>query len=167
MIEIRRASNKDKKNILEFFMGALSELDLPFVSGESDADITDIDRIYGQGGLFIILSNGNSSTILGMAALHKITNESCKISKLYVDQKVRGLGFGSLLLNILIGTAKKYGYKEAHLETNRNLSAAVNLFKKMGFVKDKNQLKLPKACDVRLSLELEHVNSISDISFLV
>jgi GNAT superfamily N-acetyltransferase len=156
MITMRKASNVDKTDIVDFFKRALIELGLPFVSGESDADLQDINGICQNRGLFLVIQN-DVKAILGMIAISKMDADTCMVSKFYVDSRVKGLGFGGLLFRVAMAQAKEYGYHTAELETNQKLAVAVRIFEKAGFTRSIDQSDLPKACDTRYSISFDHL----------
>ena len=60
--------------------------------------------------------------------------EACaELQKLYLDDSVKGKGYGKELMQIAENWAKSAGYKNLYLETHTNLSVALNLYEKMGF----------------------------------
>ena len=60
--------------------------------------------------------------------------EACaELQKLYLDDSVKGKGYGKDLMRLAEEQARSAGYKSLYLETHTNLSAALNLYEKMGF----------------------------------
>lgn len=60
--------------------------------------------------------------------------ESCaELQKLYLDDPVKGKGYGKELLRTVENRARSVGYKNLYLETHTNLSAALKLYEKTGF----------------------------------
>ena len=60
--------------------------------------------------------------------------EACaELQKIYLDDSVKGRGFGKALVRLVEDGAKAAGYKKLYLETHTNLSAAVKLYEKTGF----------------------------------
>lgn len=56
-----------------------------------------------------------------------------ELVKLYVQDKARGHGIGSTLMNLSIEYARERGYTQVYLETMPELDEAVGLYKKLGF----------------------------------
>ena len=72
--------------------------------------------------------------------------EDCaELQKLYLDDSVKGKGYGKELLQIAEAWASTAGYKNLYLETHTNLSVALKLYEKMGF----HQIEKP--CSVQHS----------------
>lgn len=56
-----------------------------------------------------------------------------ELQKLYLDDSVKGKGYGKELMQIAEEWARAAGYKNLYLETHTNLSVALKLYEKMGF----------------------------------
>lgn len=60
--------------------------------------------------------------------------EDCaELQKLYLDDSVKGKGYGKELMRAAEDWARSAGYKSLYLETHTNLSVALKLYEKMGF----------------------------------
>ena len=60
--------------------------------------------------------------------------EDCaELQKLYLDDSVKGKGYGKQLLLLAEDWARSVGYRKLYLETHTNLSVALKLYEKMGF----------------------------------
>ena len=60
--------------------------------------------------------------------------EACaELQKLYLDDSAKGKGYGKALMRLAEEQARSAGYEKLYLETHTNLSAALNLYEKMGF----------------------------------
>lgn len=78
---------------------------------------------------------------VGTAALIKLGQHSCELSKMAVDPDHQGKGIGNMILAASIEQAKADKMQEIVLESNRILTAAIALYTKFGFVEtplDKN-----------------------------
>lgn len=69
---------------------------------------------------------------VGIAEFDGIEN-CAELQKLYLDDSVKGKGYGKELMRIAENWARSAGYKNLYLETHTNLSVALNLYKRMGF----------------------------------
>jgi|688.fasta_scaffold305458_2 RimJ/RimL family protein N-acetyltransferase len=54
------------------------------------------------------------------------------------ELKNRNLGYGSQTLDYMMVCAKKMGIKEVHLQVRQDNYAAIGLYRKFGFIQDKN-----------------------------
>ena len=152
-LRFQTAHSSDEPEILAFFKERLAELDLPYVPGKSDQDITDIDRLYATRGLFLVIRF--QGQLVGTGGLRQgDCPEEADLTKLYLDPALRNDGLGALMLDVLVAQAKEYGYQRISLLTNTRLQAAVHLFKKKGFIPDLNQADMPASCDLRMVLDL-------------
>lgn len=60
--------------------------------------------------------------------------EDCaELQKLYLDDSAKGKGCGKELMRITEEWARSAGYKKLYLETHSRLTAAVELYEKLGF----------------------------------
>ena len=69
---------------------------------------------------------------VGVAEFDGIEN-TAELQKLYLDDSVKGKGYGKVLMQIAEDWAKSAGYRNLYLETHTNLSVALKLYEKMGF----------------------------------
>lgn len=69
---------------------------------------------------------------VGVAEFDGIEN-CAELQKLYLDDSVKGKGYGKVLMQIAEDWAKSAGYRSLYLETHTNLSVALKLYEKMGF----------------------------------
>lgn len=60
-------------------------------------------------------------------------DDCAELQKLYLDDSVKGKGYGKELMQIAEDWARSAGYKNLYLETHTNLSVALKLYEKMGF----------------------------------
>lgn len=79
---------------------------------------------------FVVEQNG---TIMGSLALQYRSDESAQARFFYLDNSLRGKGFGKALMNNLMDFAKSVGYKHINLWTHEGLNSAHALYKKYGF----------------------------------
>lgn len=57
----------------------------------------------------------------------------CEMQKFYLSDKVRGMGFGKKLMQLVLSQASRLGYRQIYLETAPFMASAVALYEKMGF----------------------------------
>lgn len=72
--------------------------------------------------------------VVGTLAILNLGNGEFELAKMSVDEAYQGRGIGYDLIQACIEEAKKRGAKAITLETNSNLSPAIGLYKKCGFV---------------------------------
>jgi len=74
------------------------------------------------------------SELAGCVALHRLSEDSCEIKRLFVRPKYRGLKLGKKLMQKIINDAKELKYQEAYLDTLSSLESAVEMYRKLGFL---------------------------------
>jgi putative acetyltransferase len=152
-IFIRSATNADCENIQNLVFGILRDYDLPLDLEGTDADLGDIETHYlSRGGVFEILEDA-SGNILGTIGLYPLDAETIELRKMYFDKKLRGRGYGKLMLEKMIESARNLGYKKIYLETAKILKEATHLYEKYGF-RPTEEKHTPR-CDAAYILNLD------------
>ncbi len=72
--------------------------------------------------------------IVGTCALKKHESNQYELTKMAVTEKVQGLQIGKKLGQAILTSAKEKNAAKVFLESNRILSPAINLYKRLGFV---------------------------------
>lgn len=80
-----------------------------------------------------ILMAKADSQIVGTVALIKVDDETLELAKMAVTEGYKGLKVGKRLLLVAINYAMKMGHTNLVLESNTNLTAAINLYIQNGF----------------------------------
>lgn len=70
---------------------------------------------------------------IGCGALKLHGAEPAELKRMWVDPSSRGLGVGRRLLESLEALARENGVRVLHLETNRTLKEAIELYRRAGF----------------------------------
>ena len=84
--------------------------------------------------IYFIAFDGEGQVIGGVGIAEFDAIDDCAgLQKLYLDDSVKGKGYGKELLQTAENWAKSAGYRNLYLETHTNLSAALKLYEKMGF----------------------------------
>lgn len=142
-LEIRKIEHKDNVELAKVIRSILKEhgVDKP---GTVFTDPT-TDSLYelfqtDNSVYWVVEDNGE---ILGGCGLYptKGLNEGCvELVKLYLSSKLRGKGIGQKLMEQCIVNAQNMGFNQVYLETLPELSSAVGLYEKLGFIKLETQL---------------------------
>jgi len=82
-------------------------------------------------GLFLLASLQGEP--VGCGALRFNGGEPAEIKRMWVSEAVRGLGLGRRLLTELEGQAHARGVRAVRLETNRNLTEAIGMYRTAGY----------------------------------
>jgi putative acetyltransferase len=83
---------------------------------------------------FVIDMNNEIAGGGGIFPTEGLPENTCELVKLYVSKKYRHNGVGQTLLQKCMEEAKKQGYEKMYLESMPELTNAISLYKKNGFV---------------------------------
>ena len=92
---------------------------------------SEIDSYYPPRGRFLLAREGQR--LIGIGSLKPIRDETCEIKRMYVLPDQRGKGLGKMILVRLIDEAKEIGYAKILLEVACFSTAAISLYRAMGF----------------------------------
>jgi len=92
----------------------------------------DADELVEPNGLLLVAHLHGEPVGCGAVKFHDDT--PAEIKRMWVSPAARGLGLGRRLLAMLEDLARDHGARLAHLETNRNLGEAINLYRSAGYV---------------------------------
>jgi len=98
-----------------------------------DAELADLDKKYGlpDGRLYLIYWDGQ---LAGCGALRRLDAVACEIKRLYVRPEFRGKGIARTVSERIVQDARDVGYQTMLLDTLPELTQAIALYERMGFV---------------------------------
>lgn len=110
--------------------------------------------ILDKGGHILIAERDGEA--IGTCGLIKMDHPrfDYELAKMCVSPQAQGLGVGYRICQASLDLARKLGARCVYLETNHQLTPAISLYRKLGFI-DVAGLPSPYArCDVQLAVEL-------------
>ena len=138
MLNYRKIEAFDDKRIAAIIRANLEKfrLDIPGTA-YFDPELDHLSAYYNSDpskrAYFVALDeSGQVVGGVGIAEFDGIEN-CAELQKLYLDDSVKGKGYGKELMQIAEAHARAAGYENLYLETHTNLSAALKLYEKMGF----------------------------------
>ena len=95
-------------------------------------ELKHLEKKYGKpsGRLYLLYVNDE---LAGCVGLRKLDKQKCELKRLYVKPRFRGEGLGELLLERIMGDARRIGYKYMYLDTLPFLKTALKMYKRFGF----------------------------------
>lgn len=99
-----------------------------------DAGLDHLSEYYNHQGrsYFVLLDNQQLVGGIGLAEF-KGFSDCCELQKLYLDDSVKGRGFGYQLIDKVEQEARALGYRRIYLETHTNLKVAIHTYEKSGY----------------------------------
>ena len=83
---------------------------------------------------YFVAVNADGRVIGGVGIAEFEGVEACaELQKLYLDDSVKGKGYGKELTRLAEDWARSAGYKNLYLEIHTNLPVALKLYEKLGF----------------------------------
>lgn len=137
MIEIRQAAPADidtARAIMAEYMASVSH-----VAGESfahqrvDEELRTLPGRYGPPGGAILLV-WDETTCVGCVAIRPLDGATCELKRTYIRASHRGLGLGRRLCEAALDRARELGYGAMKLDSDPALTAAIALYRVLGFV---------------------------------
>ncbi len=152
MTIIRDYTEEDKDRVFQILKDSLQQYGLSTDTASIDSDILAINTFYiAPGGAFKILELKDLS--IGTYGLYKLDDKTCELRKMYLDPAYKGNGYGRILLEDAVKTAKNLGFSKITLETNSCLFEAVRMYRKYGF-KEIDSEHFSCRCDMAMEMEI-------------
>lgn len=85
------------------------------------------------GRLFLAFDDKDDKQVAGCGALRRIDVETCEMKRFYVRPAFRGKGLGRELIHALMGAAREIGYARMRLDSLPSMTAAIALYRALGF----------------------------------
>lgn len=138
MLNYRKIEASDDKRIAQIIRTNLEKLHLD-IPGTAyfDPELEHLSSYYNCNSskrIYYVALDEAGQVIGGVGIAEFDGIENCaELQKLYLDDSVKGKGYGKELLLIAEDWARSAGYQNLYLETHTNLSVALKLYEKLGF----------------------------------
>lgn len=104
--------------------------------GPSDPEVTCMSKHYQISNNSQYLVAQLNNIVVGGCGIAPFNNSptTCELKKLFLLPESRGLALGQQLVTQSLNFAKAQGFKTCYLDTLSNMTAAIALYEKLGFV---------------------------------
>jgi DNA-binding MarR family transcriptional regulator/GNAT superfamily N-acetyltransferase len=116
--------------VTQYFLELHERFDVGFDPARSIS--AEADELTPPAGALIVARLRGAPVGCGALKLHG--DAPAEIKRMWVAPEARGLGLGRRLLHELEARARRAGAPAARLETNRNLTEAISLYRRSGYV---------------------------------
>jgi len=135
-IVIRRIEQKDNAQMEQVIRDCFPEFNMPLVGTAYEDEETPkmFESYQSQNEVYYVIEdNGEVLGGVGVKPLNGFEADICEIQKMYFSPKIRGKGYGRIMFDKCIQTAKELGYKKCYLESASQLKAAIHIYETVGF----------------------------------
>lgn len=104
-----------------------------FDEDDFERELRELPGEYGppDGELLIAAVDG---LVVGVVCSHRISADACEMKRMFVETEAHGRGAGRALALEVIARARASGYDAMFLDTSRGQTAAIGLYRSLGFV---------------------------------
>lgn len=133
MVVIRPArTTGETEAARRLFLAYADSLDFDLCFQGFDAEMARFPGEYVPPDGDILLAH-HAGAVVGVVALRRHDATSVEMKRLYLDPAARGLGAGRHLTMEAIATARRLGYAHLRLDTAHSMTAAIQLYRNLGF----------------------------------
>ena len=127
-----RASD-DLAQVTALFRDYAASLDVDLCFQGFEEELAGLPGAYAPPRGELLLAKGPDGAALGCIALRPLSGQACEIKRLYVRPDARGRDLGTALVGAITSTAQALGYGEIKLDTLPSMTAAIRLYRSLGF----------------------------------
>tara|TARA_R110002167_G_scaffold78883_6_gene217985 strand:+ start:1941 stop:2432 length:492 start_codon:yes stop_codon:yes gene_type:complete len=135
-IIIREIQPKDNANTELVIRACFHEFKIPLVgTAYEDSQTPNMYESYQNDNevYYVVEADGEVLGGGGIKPLKDFEADVCEIQKMYFSPKVRGKGYGKLIFEKCMQSARDLGYKKCYLESASQLKAAIHIYESYGF----------------------------------
>lgn len=148
----RSIEEKDQERVRSIIFDILNKYQLTLDIEGVDHDLYNIVAHY-QSGLFGVVEDLETESIIGSFALFPINADNVELRKMYLLENYRRMGIGKWVIDFCIQKSRLLGYKMITLESASVLKEALNLYLAKGFTRVKTANHTQR-CDVVMEYDL-------------
>jgi putative acetyltransferase len=135
-IVIREIRPEDNPQIEAVIKGCFPEFKIPLKgTAYEDAETPFMFESYkGEREVYYVIAN--DIEVFGGAGIKQLKDFDagvCELQKMYFSPKIRGKGYGKLMFETCLKTAKDFGFETCYIETASQLKAAIHIYEDFGF----------------------------------
>jgi ribosomal protein S18 acetylase RimI-like enzyme len=134
---IKQVATADDLNAtIQLFKAYTLSLNIDLTFQDFDTELSSMPGKYSRpAGSLLLARSTTTREPVGCVGVRPTTlNGVCEMKRLYVVPQGRGMGLGKALIDTAIKEALCIGYARMRLDTLPTMAAAVDLYKKNGFV---------------------------------
>ena len=101
-----------------------------------DSSLDNLCEFYSESDKrgYYVITDENDKVLGGIGfAEFEVFDGCAELQKLYLDDSVKGLGLGYVMMEFIESKVKEAGYNKAYLETHSNLKVAIHLYERIGY----------------------------------
>lgn len=132
IVPVRSEEDIEATKALFYEYTAWLDLDLSYQS--FDVEMANFPGKYAPPTGELFLARTGQGNPIGCAALRPLDEGVCEMKRLFVKDSAKGLGVGKALVLALIDAAKKLGYHYIRLDSLPKMTAALRMYRSLGFI---------------------------------
>lgn len=129
----KAAGDADMDSARKLFLDYAKSMGFSLCFQNFDEELAMLPGKYAPPSGEIIFAQADSDAV-GVVALRKLETSVCEMKRLYVAPLQRGTGLGGRLARAIIDAARSKGYNAMRLDTLESMTAAIALYRHLGFV---------------------------------
>lgn len=150
-------NDKDLQAVIALFYEYVAWLDLDLAFQGFEAEMSTMPGKYAPPTGELLLARNTEEDALGCVALRPHSESICEMKRLWVRDTAKKLGVGKALVKAIIESARSLGYQRIRLDTLPRMTAAVAMYRSMGFVEIPAYYQTPLEGTYFLELDLTRV----------